>query len=87
MIQDGILAVLEDFLFDLNFTITQFDISITGAGGFVNTWKSNSNRFTTEQKEQFKKLSINTIVYIDNIEAKGDDGTTRPLDPISFKIR
>ncbi|NOY96516.1 MAG: gliding motility protein GldM [Chlorobi bacterium] len=87
LIQDGVLAVLEDFLFDLNFTITQFDISITGAGGFVSTWKSRSNRFTPAQKEQFKRLTINTIVYIDNIVAKGDDGTTRSLTPVSFKIR
>ena len=87
LVQDGILAVLEDFDFNLNFRITQFEVSITNAGGFVNSWMSNSNRFTEEQKEQFQNLTTNTIIYIDKLRAEGDDGSTRELDPISFKIR
>jgi hypothetical protein len=87
LIQDGMLAVLVDFDFDLKFVVTQFDVSLTGSGGYVNTWKSNSNRFTEEQKKQFKSLAVGSIVYFDNIKAKGDDGTDRTLDPISFKIR
>lgn len=87
LVEDGVVAVLEDFLFDLKFTVTQFDVSITGSGGFVNTWKSTNNRFTAEQKTQFKNLAVGSIIYIDNIKAKGDDGSTRDLNPISFKIR
>jgi len=86
-LEDGMLAVLEDFDFDLKFGITQFDVSITGAGGYVSTWKSGSARFTDDQKKQFGNLAIGSIVYFDNIRAKGEDGTDRPLDPISFKIR
>jgi gliding motility-associated protein GldM len=87
LIQDGMLAVLIDFDFDLKFVVTQFDVSLTGSGGYTNTWKSNSNRFTEDQKKQFKSLPVGSIVYFDNIKAKGDDGTDRTLDPISFKIR
>ncbi len=87
MLEDGMLAVLEDFDFDLKFRVTQFDVSITGSGGYVNTWKSTGNRFTSEQKAQFKSLGVGSIIYFDNIRAKGDDGTDRTLDPISFKIR
>jgi len=86
-LEDGMLAVLVDFDFDLKFVITQFDVSITGAGGYVSTWKSTNNRFTDEQKKQFSNLAMGSIIYFDNIRAKGDDGTNRPLDPISFKIR
>lgn len=86
-LEDGMLAVLEDFDFDLKFRITQFDVSITGAGGYTSTWKSTSARFTDEQKKQFNSLTVGSIIYFDNIRAKGDDGTDRPLDPISFKIR
>jgi gliding motility-associated protein GldM len=86
-LEDGMLAVLEDFDFDLKFRITQFDVSITGAGGYTSTWKSTSARFTDDQKKQFNNLAIGAIVYFDNIRAKGDDGTDRPLDPISFKIK
>ncbi len=86
-VEDGIMAVLPDFDFNLRFTVTQFDINLTAAGGFVNTFKSNSNRFTPEQKAQFRNLQTGSIIYIDNIRARGDDGTERNLDPISFKIR
>ena len=85
--EDGMMAVLEDFDFELRFVVTQFDVSLTGAGGYVNTWKSQSNRFTADQKAQFKNLAVGSIIYFDNIKARGDDGTERTLDPISFKIR
>lgn len=87
LVEDGVMAVLQDFDFELRFTVYQFDVSLTGAGGYVNTWKSGSNRFTADQKNQFRNLAAGSIVYIDNIKARGDDGTERPLDPISFKIR
>ncbi len=85
--EDGIFAALVDFDFDLKFTVTQFDITFTGAGGYVKIWSSKSNRFTADQKNQFKALTQGSIIYIDNIMAHGDDGTDRPLTPISFKIR
>jgi len=87
MLEDGMMAVLEDFDFELRFTVTQFDVSLTGAGGYVNTWKAAGNRFTADQKAQFRNLAVGSIVYFDNIKARGDDGTDRTLDPISFKIR
>jgi gliding motility-associated protein GldM len=87
MAEEGIFAELKDFDFDLKFKITQFDVSLTGAGGYVRTYKSASNKFTTEQKDQFSKLSQGSFIYIDNIYAKGDDGQTRPLSPVTFKVR
>lgn len=85
--EDGIFAELKDFDFDLKFKVTQFDLNLSGAGGYVKMYKSTSNKFTTEQKDQFNKLSQGSLIYIDNIMARGDDGTTRTLAPISFKIR
>ncbi|MFV0506949.1 MAG: gliding motility protein GldM [Bacteroidales bacterium] len=85
-VQDGILAVMKDFDFALSFTVTGFNVSIT-KGGFSNTWQSSNNRFTSEMKTQFNSLGRGDVVYIDNIFAKGGDGTTRPLPPISFKMQ
>ncbi len=86
-VEEGVMAVLEDFDFDFKYTITQFNVQIQGAGGFVNIWESSSNRFTNEIKDQFRRLNPNSLVFIDNIKAVGDDGITRNLDPISFKIQ
>ena len=80
------MAVLEDFDFDFKYTVTQFNVQVSGTGGYVNIWESDSNRFTEEQKEQFRRLTPNSLVYIANIKARGDDGEIRDLDPISFKI-
>ena len=48
-IQDGVLAVLEDFDFEFGYKVTQFTMETT-SGGYTNRYPSNSNRFTTEQK-------------------------------------
>jgi gliding motility-associated protein GldM len=87
LVEDGVLATLEDFDFDFKYTVTQFRVEVSGAGGYVSAWESNSNRFTEDQKEQFRRLNPNSLVYIANIKAVGSDGTTRDLDPISFKIQ
>ena len=85
--EQGVFADLKDFDFDLKFKVTQFEITFSGASGFVKTYKGSGNKFTTEQKEQFVKLAQGSAIIIDNITAKGDDGSNRTLSPISFKIR
>ncbi|WP_423129991.1 gliding motility protein GldM [Gaoshiqia sp. Z1-71] len=85
--EQGIFAALVDFDFDLKFVVTQFDVTFTGAGGYTNTWSSKSNRFTPEQKQQFASLQPGSIIYFDNIVARGDDNSSRDLSPVSFKIR
>jgi gliding motility-associated protein GldM len=85
--EEGIFAELKDFDFDLKFKVTQFDISFSGATGYTKTDKATGNRFTTEQKDHFSKLAQGSVINIDNIMAKGDDGTNRPLAPIFFKIK
>jgi gliding motility-associated protein GldM len=85
--EDGVFAELKDFDFDLKFKVVQFDVSISGTS-YVKTYSSKDNKFTPEQRDQFSKLSMNSLIYIDNIMAKGDDGQpARPLAPISFKIK
>jgi gliding motility-associated protein GldM len=86
--ENGIFADLKDFDFDLKFKVISFDITFSGAGAFIKTFSAKDNKFTSEQRDQFSKLGQGSIIYIDNIMAKGDDGQpARPLSPISFKIR
>jgi len=85
--EEGIFADLIDFDFDLKFKVTQFEITFSGSSGFDKSYKATGARFSNEQKDQFKKLTAGSAIIIDNIMAKGDDGPTRPLSPISFKIR
>jgi gliding motility-associated protein GldM len=85
LVEDGVFAELKDFDFDLKYTVTQFDV--TFAGTYVKTYSSLSNRFTKEQKDMFKQLSQGSIIYIDNIKARGDNGVVKDLASITFKIR
>jgi hypothetical protein len=43
--------------------------------------------FYERTERAVEKISVGSIIYIDNITAKGDDGTNRTLSPVSFKIR
>ncbi len=86
-VEDGVLAVLEDFDFDFKYKVTEFELQTTGAGGYVVIKKSTSNRFTAEQKELLRRANPESLVYIGNIKALGDDGSTRDLKGITFTVK
>ena len=86
-VEDGVMAVLEDFDFDFKYKVIQFELQTTGPGGYVIIKSSNSNRFTAEQKDLLKKSNPESIVYIGNIKAVGDDNSTRDLKPIAFTVK
>ncbi|MBN1414141.1 MAG: gliding motility protein GldM [Bacteroidales bacterium] len=84
--QTGVAAVMPpDFEFDLNFTVTEFQV-LAVISGFAKPYNSRSNRFTQEQKNLFNSLSKGTPIYIQDIKAVGPDGTIRPLSTIDFKV-
>ncbi|MFV0366323.1 MAG: gliding motility protein GldM [Mangrovibacterium sp.] len=85
--EQGVFAELLDFDFDLKFKIVGFDITMVGNGGYNVTYKSNSARFTPEMKTAISQQQPNSVIYFDNIVAKGDDNSTRTLRPVSFKIQ
>jgi hypothetical protein len=85
MAQQGVLAKIPDFDFEMNFTVTSFVVS-TSKGGFIVDKTTKGNRFSSDQITLMKGLNPGSRLYIESIVVKGDDGTTRNLPPISFKI-
>jgi len=83
--QIGVAAEMENFDFDLKFTITEFTVSAV-VQGFVKEYKSNSNKFSPEQKSIIKSMNRGQNVYIQDVKAVGPDGSTRPLSTINFKL-
>lgn len=83
--QAGVEAEMENFDFDLNFTVTQFTVSTT-KGGFVSDATAHGFRFTEQQRSIIHGLSRGQKVYFEDIRAVGPDGSTRKLGSISFKI-
>jgi gliding motility-associated protein GldM len=84
--EQGVYAEIPDFDFEMKFTVTSFVVS-TSRQGFVVDKSANGNRFSQEQIDLMRGLNTGNRLYIDNIVAKGEDGTTRNLSTISFKIR
>lgn len=83
--QQVVTAVLENFEFDLTYTITGFTVSVNDKG-FEITADSNNNRLTDKQKSMIANLRAGQKLIIEKITAVGPDGRTRNLNPIILKI-
>lgn len=83
--QTGVVADLENFDFDLKFTIKGFTVSAT-IKGFEQVKASPSNILTGEQKDLINRVDKGQKVYFDEIKAVGPDGSVRSLSPIIFKL-
>lgn len=86
MAQPGVFAVLENFQFDLSYTVTQFTVSIQTQGGFDRNETSNSARLTQAQRGLIESLNRGQKLSITNIRAVGPDNTPRSLPPVILTI-
>ncbi|HYX06620.1 MAG TPA: gliding motility protein GldM [Bacteroidales bacterium] len=83
--QNGVLADMESFDFDLTFKVTEFTVSTT-QNGFVRDAKTRGNLFSSQQMEIMRNATRGQRIYIQDIKAVGPDGTTRSLSTIAFRI-
>jgi gliding motility-associated protein GldM len=83
--QQVVTATLENFEFDLTYSITGFTVSVNDKG-FEITAEANSNRLTDKQKSLIGGLRAGQKLIIEKITAVGPDGRTRNLNPIILKI-
>ncbi len=84
--QKGVMAVLEDFLFDLKYTITSFKVVIQ-QNTYTDFRESKNPYFTNEQKRLLGTLKTNDRFFIEDITAIGPDNRTRVLPNLVFKIK
>ena len=80
-------AIAEDFLFDVDFTVTGFKVNVVGSGGINIIEESTSETFTSAQKDLFRRMRAGQRVFIEDVEAIGPDGVKRSLNSITIKIR
>ncbi len=82
----GIRAEMENFDFDLSFRITSFRVTCI-IDGFDETERSSSGKFNSRQKNIIRKAKRGSRVILEEIRAKGPDGTTRKLNDIVLKLK
>jgi hypothetical protein len=83
--QQGVYAVLPDFDFDLNYTVTGFTVLYSdNRGDFEET--STSSNLTPKQKELIGRLTRGKNLIIKDIKALGPDGKVKELSPVILKI-
>ncbi|WP_147204792.1 type IX secretion system motor protein PorM/GldM [Segetibacter aerophilus] len=87
--QQGVRADLRDFVFEgVKFEITSFLVYATGTG-FTENAAFNQNGgayFNEASKKIIDRCRPGSTVVIDEIRAKGPDGTPRPLPPMAFNL-
>jgi gliding motility-associated protein GldM len=80
----GVNAELEDFLFDMRYGVTQFNVmAITTAG--ERSAAATSPAFTDQQKQLINSLTKGQRVMVTGIKARGPDGV-KDLRDIIFTI-
>ena len=86
-VQKGVQAELENFYFDTKFVITHFTMGFAGTGfSDYLEMESTSARFTPKMEQLMARAKPGTRIFIDDIRAKGPDGTTRTLPSLAFKL-
>ncbi|MFO7828693.1 MAG: GldM family protein [Bacteroidales bacterium] len=85
--EDQVSAVMENFMFDIQFRVTEFTISTVDRAGYYITSKSKSNLFTQEQKKIFRLCRSGQTLFIHDIKAIGPDGSKRNINGIIFTIK
>ena len=83
--QDGVLAILKDFDFNLQFTVTSFSLSYENKGLFV-TRESSSNMLTPDQRTLLNGLVRGQRLYVESIKAIGPDKKLRILGAIIITV-
>jgi gliding motility-associated protein GldM len=88
--QLGVLATLENFDFDARFVVTSFDFSVVPKRGeAIGPFSVKSSKFEANPQviQAINRLKPGDKVYIEEIKARGPDGTTRSLNTVGLSLR
>ena len=83
--QQGVFAILPDFDFDLQYSITGFTVLYSDKGSDYEEISTGSN-LTAKQKDLIGRLTRGKNLIIKDIKALGPDGRQKDLLPVILKI-
>lgn len=83
----GVIAQLKDFYFQgVTFTVSSYDFIYIAKRQDPYIKSGSGWKFTPEVQSKIQSAKPGDQIIIRNIKAKGPDGSTRPLNPISLEI-
>ena len=82
---DGIGAAIDDGILDIGFRVLSFETVFYDNMGNAVPMVGEGDKFSTRQKDTFRKLARNRRFYISRVKAIGPDGIERTL-PTSMEI-
>jgi gliding motility-associated protein GldM len=85
--QTGVVAELENFLFDMKFEVKGFKVMVASSGNYVQDVASTSALFTPEQKRLISARKKDDIIVIKEIKVLGPDGILRELNSITLTVQ
>ena len=86
MAAESIGAAIDDDLLNVSYTVESFATTFYDSMGNAIPEVSDGNRFSSRQKEQFRRLKPGSRFFISNVKAKGPDGITRDIYPIEVSL-
>jgi len=81
-----VVAKLENFDFDLTFTVTSFTFLIGSQGGDIISTIVSGNIIPADVIKKIINAASGMRIYFEDIRAKGPDGTIRTLSPVNIKL-
>ncbi len=82
----GVQALLEGFDFQANFLVVSYELTAIIKGSpYVATGQGPS--LTQEMKTKLGQISTGGKIFIDNVKAKGPDGTIRSIPGVTLKVK
>ena len=81
----GVIAKMENFEFDLKFDVVSYTVSTTIAGNFLEK-PCSGPALSADAKAVLERVKSGQKIFIENIKARGPDGTVRNLGALSFKV-
>ncbi|MCH5228897.1 MAG: gliding motility protein GldM [Muribaculaceae bacterium] len=83
---EAIGAAIDDDLLNVSYSVVSFATTFYDSMGNAIPEVSDGNKFSSRQKEQFRRLKPGSRFFISNVKAKGPDGITRDIYPIEVSL-
>lgn len=83
---DRIEAAIDDGILNIPFRVTNFRTIFFDSMGNAIPEISNGNQFSDRQKEQIRRLSRGSYLYISGVKAAGPDGTEREIAVLELRL-